>query len=89
MITKEQFKTCARAYFPDCIFEEGKYSKYEYDILKFEHKIFKIEFIDCVVIVRHGNGRFSYPYICLCEEHLCIVLNRVKNYPNWSRSENK
>lgn len=54
MITKEQFKTCARAYFPDCVFEEGKYSKYEYDILKFEHKIFKIEFIDCVVIVKHG-----------------------------------
>lgn len=88
MITKEQFKTCARAFFPDCIFEKGKNSRYEYDILKFEHKPFKIEFIDCVAIVRRGIGHFSYPYVCLCEEHLCSVLNKVKNFPNWSRSEN-
>lgn len=84
MITKEQFKTCARAFFPDCIFEKGKNSRYEYDILKFEHKPFKIKFIDCIVIVRCGDSHF----ICLNEEHLCSVLNKVKNFPNRSRREN-
>ena len=88
MITKEQFKTCARAYFPDCIFEKGKNSRYEYDILKFKHGPFDIKFVDCSVIIQRGNYFRHYPYICLCEEHLCSVLNKIKNFPNWSRSEN-
>lgn len=88
MITKEQFKTCARTYFPDCIFEKGKNSRYEYDILKFKHGPFDIKFVDCSVIIQRGNYFRHYPYICLCEEHLCNVLNKIKNFPNWSRSEN-
>ena len=33
MITESQFKTCARAFFPDCIFEKGKNSTYDYNII--------------------------------------------------------
>ena len=83
MITEEQFKTCAKAYFPDCEFEKRKGYSYPYDIIKFKHKIFTIKFIDSAVIINRGYDH--YPYICFCEEHLCSVLKKVKNYPNWTR----
>lgn len=83
MITESQFKTCARAFFPDCIFEKLKGYNYPYDIIKFKHKVFTIKFIDSAVIISRDYDR--YPYICCCEEHLCNVLKRVKNYPNWTR----
>ena len=52
MITEEQFKTCVRAYFPECEFEKGKNSKYDYNILKTKCKSFSITFIDCMVYVK-------------------------------------
>lgn len=83
MITEEQFKACARAYFPNCVFEKLKSHNYPYDIITFKHKVFTIKFIDSAVIIGRAYGR--YPYICFCEEHLCNVLKRVKNYTNWTR----
>lgn len=85
MITESQFKTCARAFFPDCIFEKGKNSNYDYNIIKFNHGHFVIKFVDCSVIIQRGSYFSHYPYICFCEEHLCSVLKKIKNYPNWSR----
>jgi len=85
MITESQFKTCARAFFPDCIFEKGKNSNYDYNIIKFNHDHFVIKFVDCSVIIQRGSYFSHYPYICFCEEHLCSVLKKIKNYPNWSR----
>ena len=46
MITESQFKTCARAFFPDCIFEKGKNSTYDYNIIKFNRGPFVIKFVD-------------------------------------------
>ena len=85
MITESQFKTCARAFFPDCIFEKGKNSNYDYNIIKFNRGPFIIKFVDCSVIIQRGNYFSHYPYICCCEEHLCSLLKKIKNYPNWSR----
>ena len=85
MITESQFKTCARAFFPDCIFEKGKSSTYDYNIIKFNRSPFVIKFVDCSVIIQRGNYFSHYPYICCCEEHLCSLLKKIKNYPNWSR----
>jgi hypothetical protein len=85
MITESQFKTCARAFFSDCIFEKGKNSNYDYNIIKFNHDHFVIKFVDCSVIIQRGSYFSHYPYICFCEEHLCSVLKKIKNYPNWSR----
>ena len=48
MITESQFKTCARAFFPDCIFEKGKNSTYDYNIIKFNHSPFVIKFVDFI-----------------------------------------
>lgn len=85
MITESQFKTCARAFFPDCIFEKGKNLNYDYNIIKFNHGHFVIKFVDCSVIIQRGSYFSHYPYICFCEEHLCSILKKIKNYPNWSR----
>lgn len=83
MITEEQFKTCIRAYFPECEFEKGKNSEYDYNILKTKCKSFPITFIDCMVYVKW----FGFPYLCMCEEHLCHLLKNIKEGPNKFRAE--
>lgn len=83
MITEEQFKTCVRAYFPECEFEKGKNSRYNYNILKTKCKIFPITFIDCMVYI-HG---FGFPYLCMCEEYLCHLLRNIKEWPKRFRAK--